>query len=179
MTAETPILASTLLFTVLSLIGLFFFIRSAVKERRSVWQTPLGEDQTPLLDRIKDYLLERGYGLETVKVEEQILIFGGQTGPSPFLALFLSVLALFGAGCLALTLSILWPWFQERPLLLALLTLLSPLAGLFYWQNAQRRQEVTLQLSPPSGSETLSRLTLNGPKDELKQLQATLKTDDR
>ncbi|MGL5035063.1 MAG: cofactor assembly of complex C subunit B, partial [Microcystaceae cyanobacterium] len=46
---STPVLASTLLFTILSFIGLFFFIKASVKERTAFVQCPIAPDQSDRL----------------------------------------------------------------------------------------------------------------------------------
>jgi len=56
-----------------------------------------------------------------------------------------------------------------------LLTLLTPLVGIFYWQKAGRVEQVSLKLETPEGMETTqSFITVKAHRDELIQLQQAL-----
>ena len=166
---------SALLFSVLSLVGLVFFIRASVKERLVNLQVLLGEEQTEILEQVKDYLLQRGYGISEVKPAEQTLFFSGQIRPSWFLGIFLSVLAALGGGCLVLALLALTPTLADKSFLLALPLLLSPLAGLFYGWRSARTRKICLKVGPTTaagGKEEV--LTIVADRDEVKQLRQNL-----
>lgn len=166
---------SALLFSVLSLVGLVFFIRASVKERLVNLQVLLGEEQTEILERVKDYLLQRGYGISEVRPAEQTLFFSGQVRPSWFLGIFLSVLAALGGGCLVLALLALTPTLADKPFLLALPLLLSPLAGLFYWRRSARATKICLKVGPTTaGAGGAEVLTIVARRDEVKQLRQNL-----
>lgn len=168
---DIPVLASTLLLTAFSLVGLVFFIRASVKERLTQLGLPLESaavDQ--LLDDLKGYLLQRAYRISVIKPESQTIIFEGTVGPSLFLAVFLALMAALGVLCLTLVLGTLWPAAA-----LPSLTLLglAPLAGRFYWRRAQRQEQVQIQLTPRPQASLADQqwLTITGHRDELKALQ--------
>jgi hypothetical protein len=92
--------------------------------------------------------------------------------PSWFLAVFLSVLAAVGLGCLALVLSLLFPNFGQ---IFLLLVLLSPLSGLLYWKKSGRLEKVSLKMENiSSGQNFSSTITVTAHRDELAELQRAL-----
>ena len=56
------------------------------------------------------------------------------------------------------------------------LVLVSPLAGIFYWQKSKRPEKVELKLEGilTEGSQTKSLLSITGHRDELAALQTAL-----
>jgi len=90
--------------------------------------------------------------------------------PSVFLAIFLTALAASGVLCLALVLSVLLPnWGKYLPAL----SLLSPLAGWFYWTRSSRPEQVLLQVETRDATPQ-SIVTVTGHRDELAELQRSL-----
>ncbi|BFM39346.1 cofactor assembly of complex C subunit B [Synechocystis sp. LKSZ1] len=168
---DTPVLASTLFLTVISLIGLVFFIRASVKERQAQLYLPVESSAVDLLDQLKDYLLQRAYRVIAINPATQSITFEGTVSPSKFLAVFLSLMAALGLLCLALVIGTLWP---EAALPSLVLLGLAPLAGLFYWRRAQRQEQVQIQVlsRPESQDPDQPWLTITGHRDELKALQA-------
>lgn len=165
---STPVLASTLLFTILSFIGLFFFIKASVKERLAFVQCPIDPDQSDRLNQLQTYFNQRGYQIIQVNAEKQKMILEGKVRPSLFLALFLTVMTALGLLCLGLVLSILAPDFNP---LVFFLVLFSPLAGIFYWQKAARPEQIAIAINPDSLTSNPPLLTISGHRDELKQLK--------
>jgi hypothetical protein len=103
-----------------------------------------------------------------IEPEENIVRLQGFVPPSTFLAIFLTTLAALGFFCLSLVLSILLP--VTSPYIFAL-TLLSPVAGGFYWRQAGRLENVAFKVET-KGDKT--QLTVKAHRDELRQLQDTL-----
>lgn len=170
---DLPVLASTVLLTLLLGVGLFFFIRASVKDRTEVMKLMSEGEQTPFLETLQKYFNERAYTLSAVDAASNKVVYEGTVRPSLFLAIFLSVLAGVGLLCLALVLAILFPKAQ---VVLPVLTLLAPAAGIFYWKQAGRRERVALQVEAVQ-TDSLSPvnvLTVQAHRDELIQLQRSL-----
>ncbi|MBD2694495.1 cofactor assembly of complex C subunit B [Anabaena catenula] len=175
---DTAIVQSTLLLTLLLSIGLFFFIRAATKDRTERAQLVSEQDETTLMNQLKEYFRSRSYQVTAVDREKNQVTFEGFVRPSWFLAIFLTLLAAVGLVCLSLVLSFL---FSSQSKFLLVLVLLSPLSGLFYWRKAGRIEKVSLKLETIQGEQHSStKITVIAHRDELAELQRALqlKTDD-
>jgi hypothetical protein len=170
---NSSILSSTLVLTLLSLVGLVFFIKASVKERVQQVRLIADEPETSLFGKLQGYFAERAYRVAEVNEEENLVIFQGFVQPSWFLAFFLSILAGFGFFCLALVLAFLYPRFGNYYFALIVL---SPLAGVFYWHKAGRLERVSLKIDSLPEEEVSQRrvLTITAHRDELKELQKQL-----
>jgi Flp pilus assembly protein TadB len=161
---------STFLLTVLLAIGLFFFIRASVKDRTEVITlvSPAAEDK--ILEHLQQYFQQRAYQVVTIDGEKNQVTLEGFVAPSLFLAIFLSFLAACGLFCLALVLSFLYP---SQASIFLWLTLLAPVAGVFYWQKAGRLEQVALKLDSPTTQTARpeSIITITAHRDELIELQ--------
>ncbi|MFB2937152.1 cofactor assembly of complex C subunit B [Aerosakkonemataceae cyanobacterium BLCC-F154] len=171
---STTILFSTFLLTVLLAIGLFFFIRASVKDRTEVIQLISKEPTDSLLAQLQQYFTQRSYQVVALDAEQNQVTFAGFVRPSWFLAIFLTFLAALGILCLVLVLAFLFP---QKGLVFLGLELLSPIAGIFYWQKAGRQEQVSLKLeskTAESTQETQNLITVTGHRDELSVLRETL-----
>ncbi|MGA9377760.1 MAG: cofactor assembly of complex C subunit B [Phormidium sp.] len=171
---STTILASTFLLTVLLAIGLFFFIRASVKDRTEVIQLMSKEPIDSLLAQLQQYFTQRSYRVVALDADQNQVIFAGFVRPSWFLAVFLTFLAALGILCLVLVLTFLFP---QIGLVFSGLELLSPMAGIFYWQKAGRQEQVSLKLESAvteSTEETQNLITVTGHRDELSVLRESL-----
>ncbi|OKH36378.1 hypothetical protein NIES2119_17175 [[Phormidium ambiguum] IAM M-71] len=166
---STTILSSTFLLTVLLAIGLFFFIKASVKDRTQVMQLISQEPIDSLLAQLQQYFTQRSYKVVALDAAQNQVTFAGFVRPSWFLAVFLTLLAALGILCLVLVLSFLFP---QVSLLFFALELLSPVAGIFYWQKAGRQEQVSLKLENTQETENL--ITVTGHRDELSVLRETL-----
>ncbi|MDJ0658613.1 MAG: cofactor assembly of complex C subunit B [Crocosphaera sp.] len=167
---NTPILISTFFLTLLLMVGLFFFIRASVKDRTEQVKLISEVPKTSLLEQLKTYFTQRSYEVTESNREQDSVTFEGLVRPSWFLAIFLTILAASGMLCLVLVLSFVYP--PLTPLFFSL-ELLSPLAGLFYWQKAGRMETVSLSLESltTESSQEGSLLTLTAHRDEVIQLR--------
>lgn len=162
-------MVSTLILTLLLMVGLFFFIRASVKDRTEAITLICSASEDKTLDYLNKYFQKRAYQVVDIDGEKNKVVLEGFVSPSLFLAILLSCLALCGFFCLNLVLSFLYPSSQN---LFLFLTLLSPLAGFFYWKNAGRVEEVALKLESSGNNEpNQSVVTIVGHRDELIQLQ--------
>lgn len=168
----TP-LVSTLLLTLLMAIGLFFFIRAAVKDRTESETLLSTQPEDALLTQLEQYFTTRAYRIVQLDPEKKQVTFSGVIAPSLGLAIFLSLLAAIGLLCLALVLSMVLPqvgalWWS--------LVLLAPIAGKFYWQKAERPEQVQVRIESlsalPTGQQ--SAVTIVAHRDELITLRNTL-----
>ena len=164
------ILSSTLLLTFLMLVGLFFFIRASVKDRTQEVKLVSEQAQETLLEQLQQYLQARSYRLTGVDAKQNVT-FEGFVRPSVFLAIFLTLLAAVGILCLALVASLLSP---KLSVIFLCLVVLSPVAGVFYWQRAARSEQVSLKVETYSEKTSLSQITVIAHRDELLELQRAL-----
>lgn len=168
-----PVLSSTVFLTVLMLIGLVFFIRASVKARIQVLSFTSEQPEPVLANQLQQYFTQRAYRVINVDSEEDQITFEGMVRPSAFLAIFLVMLAIVGTLCLSLILVMSVPSLSRAAFLPVVV---SPLAGLFYWQKAKRPEKVVLKLEA-SSNELLtaqSLLTVTAHRDELLELQRAL-----
>jgi len=154
------------------MVGLVFFIRASTKDRTESLQGFADITPDTILQEIKDYLEQRAY---RVVIEEQgQLTFKGFVRPSLFLAIFLSTLAAIGALCFALVLATLFPDYQYW--FIGLL-LCAPVAGRFYWTQAARPEQVTLQIEPADAANAKSQVKVTAHRDELIALRQAVPVD--
>ena len=166
-------LISSFILTFLSSIGLIFFIKASVKPRTKNLKLIAEQEADLLLKQLKEYFSDRAYRIIDVNAANNQLTFEGIVRPSWFLAFFLTLLAALGALCFGLAISMLVP---DSSKYLLWLVLVSPLAGIFYWQKSKRPEKVELKLEGilTEGSQTKSLLSITGHRDELAALQTAL-----
>lgn len=170
---SASVLPSTFVLTVLLSVGLVFFIRASVKDRIEVVRLASEQSEISLLDELQAYFTQRAYRLIATDAAKLQATFEGFVRPSALMALFLTLLAAIGTLCLALMLAIVFPDGSKAWLGL---TLLSPIAGLFYWRKAARPEKIVLQIEGTSASEIgpLSVVVVTAHRDELAELQRNL-----
>ncbi len=159
--------------TLLLVVGLLFFIRASVKDRTEQVQLITQEPEESLLSRLQQYFDTRAYRITAVDPATNQVTFQGFVRPSWFLAIFLTTLAACSIFCFSLVFSSLYPEFTN---LFVGLVLLAPAAGVFYWKKAGRNEQVFLKVESFTTEETTqSLITVTAHRDELAQLQQTLK----
>ncbi|MFM7086230.1 MAG: cofactor assembly of complex C subunit B [Cyanobium sp.] len=163
-------LASTLLLTLLLVIGLVFFLRAASKDRTTVVDVQSPRPPLEVLAGLEQWLASRGWQSDGGDASRQLLRFRGQVQASTALALLLSLLGAVGAACLGLVLCQLLPQLGGWPLLLALL---GPAAGLIYRRRAARSEILELRLLNPDTTGSSS-LRLRAHRDELIAMERDL-----
>lgn len=158
------------------MVGLAFFIRASTKDRTEVVDFSVTIEAVSLLNQLQDYFEARAYQITTLSPDKSEIVFSGMVRASVVMAVFLSALAGISLGCVALVLSILFPSHQSA---YASLTLLSPLAGLFYWKGANRSEVVKVTVTP--GDQCLDRnqtpkthVSISAHRDELAALQSKI-----
>lgn len=151
-------------------MGLFFFIRASIKERTQQITFSVETSQESLLEQLKTYFEKRAYQVINLDPQKQQITYQGFVRPSWFLAIFLSILAAIGLLCLALVLSLLYPFLSP---LIFLVILSAPGAGWFYWQKAGRLEQVLLNVKADTNSKQ-NLVTIIAHRDELIQLQQSL-----
>lgn len=169
---NSTILASTLLLTLLSCVGLFFFIRASTKDRIQQVKFVSDSSETSLMTQLQQYMQQRSYQVTRVDAENNSVTFEGFVRPSVFLAIFLSILAAIGFLCLALVWSILFPSWSQ---VFLSLVFLSPAAGIFYWKKAARNEQVSLKLENTSSEQQQSQVTVIAHRDEVIEMARSLK----
>ena len=171
---DLSILSTSLLLTLLSFVGLVFFIRASVKDRTQQIKLATSDSEEILLNKLQQYFETRAYKVAAFNQETNEITFQGFVRASWFLAIFLSGLAAFGLFCLALILSFLYPFLGNFTWVILLF---SPIAGIFYYRNASRIEKVLLKIETIAEQETKNYLTITAHRDELTQIQKTLSFD--
>ena len=169
MPATIVTIYSSLLLTILLFFGLVSFLRGSIRDRTTdaIFATDKLTDDR-LLMQVRDHFRQRAYKVVEIDPKRDVAILTGQVQPSVFLAIFMTLLAAIGLGCLGVVLGILIPdlensWFW--------LIVISPIAGMFYWRGTPREQQVSLQLLPDA------RLKVRAHKDEITELERSLKLE--
>ena len=164
------VVGSTLLLTLLLVVGLLFFIRASVKDRTQVVRLSCVQSSEWLLDQLKQYFSDRAYQVTSIDADRNVVSLQGNVRPSVFLTFFLSSLALVGMTCLVLVLEVSVP---QGGALWWLLLAIAPGAGFFYWKKANRPESVSFRLESdtPTGG---SIIKIQAHRDEVESLQETL-----
>ncbi|MBV5259938.1 cofactor assembly of complex C subunit B [Synechococcus moorigangaii CMS01] len=167
---EQSVITSTLLLTLLLMVGLFFFIRASIKDRTEQLELLATEPEESIFERLQSYFEQRAYRLIDVDGVNNIVTYEGFVPPSGFIAVFLSLLAALGLVCIALVLALLFPDIGFGFLTLCTL---APLAGFFYWRKAGKIEKVMLQITPQIPITDCPRqlITITAHRDELIQLR--------
>lgn len=118
------------------------------------------------------YFKAMNYEMNTT---EEVITFKGVMGRSKSQAYFLTFCTFMGLGSLGLILSILVPDLDSKAYLL---TLLSPYAGIYYWNNAQRVDEIKIRMET-SDDEQMTSITAQGGKEDLERFSKTLNLPER
>ncbi len=160
------VLSSTFLLTILLAIGLLSFLKSSVKDRTTemIFRSQNLDDDR-LLVQVRNHFKQRAYQVAKLDPNQESVTLSGQVKPSVFLAILFTSLAAIGFASLGLVVGTLLPDLEQ---IWWVLILTSPIAGIFYWRGADRKEEVSLELRPQS------QLWVRGHKDELMQLQRSL-----
>jgi Cofactor assembly of complex C subunit B len=167
----TTVLNSTLILTLLLVVGLFFFIRASTKARIEQMVLETSDSEATLLPKLQAYFTDRAYRIAAVDRDTDIITFEGLVRPSVFLTLLLTGLAAIGALSLSLVLSMLFP---DGGKLFLFLLLIAPLAGWFYWQGSARTEQVRLKVEAQDGEPVPTTIKISGHRDELAVFQETL-----
>ena len=170
---DASILSPSLLLTFLSLIGLVFFIRASIKDRTQQIKIVTSDSEEIVLSKLKAYFDARAYKVTSFDPEKNQITLEGFVQPSWFLAIFLTGLAALGLFCLALMLSFFYPFLGNN---VWIVLLFAPTAGVFYFRNAGRVEQVLFQIETilETEQEAKNQLTVTAHRDELIQLQKTV-----
>ncbi|WP_313898152.1 cofactor assembly of complex C subunit B [Nodosilinea sp. LEGE 07298] len=166
---------STLVLTLLMMVGLVFFIRASTKDRIETLTLARPVAPLTLLQTLTTHFEERAYTVTAAEADTQRIVLRGRVRPSLFLAVFLTLLAAIGGLCFALVLTNLWPAYGTG--FLGLVGV-APIAGWFYWQGSARDEDIILQVRPEASSEDPTRpsatVAVTAHRDELIALEQDL-----
>lgn len=165
------VLPSTLMLTLLLMVGLFFFIRASTKDRTELrtWSTTDPGDS--VLSTVESMLKDRSYRITEVKPEESKAVFEGLVRPSLALAILLVSLAATAIIAFSIVVSMSLPLVGLKSLGLVLI---SPLAGFFYWRGAERVEKVVVQVAEEQSNPQSTTLKISAHRDELIVLEESL-----
>ena len=113
--------------------------------------------------------------LSQASAGEETITFRGVLGKSRAQAAFLTFCTLLGLASFGLVLSVLFPDLGAKAYLI---TLLSPYAGIYYWKNAQRIDEVKVKLEV-SDDEQMTSVIAQGDKEDLERFSRALQLPER
>ena len=156
------------------MVGLFFFVRASTKDRTETAAFVTPQDSIELLEQLQQYFSARSYRVTAVDPDQGRIALEGIVSASWFLAIFLSLLAATGLGCIALVLALTFPQVGWG---FVPLVLLAPLAGVFYWRGATRPEAVSFQVADNNDTQagqSLTRLEVVAHRDEITTLQGQL-----
>lgn len=169
----------TLALYVLTLPGLFSLVTRSVKvktiQKNYDVPGPKSPDSKPVkmvAAEVMAYFKALNYDISTA---EETITFKGVMGKSPSQAYFLTFCTFVGLGSLGLVLSILIPDLGAKAYALALL---SPYAGFYYWNNAQREDTVQVRMETADDELTIG-LTVQGGKEDLERFSKALELKER
>lgn len=136
---------------------------------------PAKEGSMELSERAKQisrYFLNYNY---RVKSTSDVIVFVGDFQSSLGQALQLVLYTFFGLASIALVLSIQVPevgnyWYG--------LTAISPLAGWYYWTNAEREEEVKVKLAT-ADDDSETEIIIEGDEEELDRFSKELKLQEK
>ena len=163
--------SSVLLLTILLVIGLFFFLRAASKDRTTVIDVSSPLPPIEVLNGMSLWLEDRGWKNNGGDAESKVLRFNGNVSSSFGLAVFLSILGGLGSCCLGLVLIQLLPVLGWWPLLISIVG--GPTAGLIYRSRSARVETLELKLIS-SSDESNTILRLRAHRDEIIALELDL-----
>ena len=166
-------LNSTLLLTILLLIGLFFFLRASSKDRTTTVEVTSPKKPVEVLNLLCNWLKLRGWKQIGADTDKKILSFKGQVISSKLLALFLSVLGGLGSCSLGLVIVQLYPSLHWWPILLGFIG--GPLSGLVYFKKSSREETFEFRLVDSEKYPKITLLRLRAHRDELIALETELK----
>uniref|UniRef100_A0A7S3NJ09 Calcium uniporter protein n=1 Tax=Aureoumbra lagunensis TaxID=44058 RepID=A0A7S3NJ09_9STRA len=156
-------LYATLGLYIISFPGLYSLIKRSVKVQL-VQKTFIFEegDMKSIATEVMGYMKANNYDVEEAG---ETITFKGLTESSKSQAFFLSFCTFIGLASLALVLQVQFPaigsyWF--------LMTLISPYAGIYYWQNAQNDNEFKVKLE--ERDDQAKALLVRGGKEDVERM---------
>ncbi|GMH34083.1 hypothetical protein BSKO_01917 [Bryopsis sp. KO-2023] len=159
---------------IVTLPGLWSLIKRSAKSkiRRRTYEVdgPARDGAVPLDTRAAQIATHFAkYNYEIGKMGE-VITFVGKYKASTSQALSLVLYTFFSLGSAALVLSIQFPdigsWWY-------LVTVISPLAGIYYWQNGNREEEIKVKMVT-TDDETVTDIILEGDEEELDRFSKEL-----
>lgn len=169
----------TLALYILTLPGLYSLVTRSVKVKptQRVYDLPGPANPTarPLRQtaaEIMAYFKALNYEVTTA---EDVITFRGVMGRSNSQAAFLTFCTFIGLGSLGLVLSILLPDVGAKAYAI---TLLSPYAGIYYWNNAQREDTVSIKMET-SDDDQFTNIIAQGGKEDLERFSKALNLPEK
>jgi len=149
--------------------------QSKIRRRTYTVPGPAEQDAVPLDERAKQitrYFVSYNY---RVKSMSDVISFVGNYQSRIGEASQLVLYSFFGLGSIALVLSIQFPeiggyWY--------LLTVISPLAGWYYWTRANREEEIKVKLVT-SEDDTSTDIIVEGDEEELDRFSKELELQEK
>jgi len=169
----------TLALYLVTLPGLYSLVTRSVKASptQKIYDIPGPANPTAKATRqtaaeIMAYFKAMNYEVAAAK---DTITFRGVMGQSKSQAYFLTFCTFMGLGSIGLVLSILLPDLGSKAYIL---TLLSPYAGIYYWNNAQRVDEVVIKMET-SDDEQVTSVIAQGGKEDLERFSKSLELPER
>ena len=155
--------SSTLMLSLLLVVGLLFFLRASSKDRTTDIVISSNRPSLVMLETLGSWLHQRGWQVVGSDPDRRAMVYEGNVAASKALAVFLALLGGCGGAALGLVVHELIPGRLWWPLGLALL---GPIAAPLYLRRAQRRERLELRLL--SADDVIPvRIALRAHRDEL------------
>ncbi|KAH7577120.1 hypothetical protein ACOSP7_002102 [Xanthoceras sorbifolium] len=161
---------------VISVPGLWSLIKRSVKSK-IVQKTFIGEDQSKkapnqVAGEILSFFTRNNF---VVTDRGETVTFEGMMIPSRGQAALLTFCTCISLASVALVLTITFPdvgnnWFW--------ITILSPLAGAYYWKRASRKEQIKVKLMVDEGG-TLSEIVVQGDDQQVEQMRKELQLSEK
>lgn len=169
----------TLALYIFTLPGLFSLITRSVKVKEIQKAYDVPGPANPSAKSLKQTAGEIMAYFKALNYEptiaEDTITFKGIMGRSNSQAAFLTFCTFVGLASMALVLSILLPDVGGKAYLI---TLVSPYAGIYYWNNAQREDTVIVKMET-SDDEQITSILCQGGKEDLERFSKTLQLPER
>jgi len=170
----------TLALYVLTLPGLYSLVTRSTKGNKAVQKmydipgpaNPTAKSTRQTAAEVMAYFKAMNY---QVAAAEEVITFKGVMGQSKSQAAFLTFCTFMGLGSFSLVLSILLPDVGVKAYALCLL---SPYAGIYYWNNAQRVDEVKVKMETSDDEQTTT-IVAEGGKEDLERFSKALMLPER
>jgi len=164
----------------MSLPGLYSIIKRSTKEKvvlktyevagPAASENPLELDA--LARMISTHFIKNNYNIASAG---EVVTFEGNIEASKGQAAFLVFCTFVGLGSMALVLSIQFPQIGDN---FYWSTLISPLAGVFYWENASRKEEVQVKMIT-SDDDTTTDVRIQGPDGAVQEFRRALELNEK
>lgn len=164
---------------VISVPGLWSLIKRSVKSK-IVEKTYIGEGEgkkmpNQVAGEILSFFTRNNFVVINTG-ERETITFEGMMVPNRGQAALLTFCTCISLASVALVLTITVPQFGNNWFWL---TILSPLAGVYYWKRASRKEQIKVKMILAEDDETLSEIIVRGDDQQVEQMRKELQLNEK